>query len=77
MDQFTLETYTLILFNHVIIHFKAIFMNYMDKQVCKDDENKNLKMKKITKLLSQNINFFVSKEFKYHIYHNIFDYYII
>ncbi len=27
MDQFTLETDTLILFNHVIIHFKEIFMN--------------------------------------------------
>ncbi len=46
MDQNTLEIENLILFNHVIIYFKAIFMNYMHEQVCKDDENKNLKMKK-------------------------------
>ncbi len=45
MDQITLEKHNLILFNHAIIHFEVIFMNYMHEQVCKDDETKNLKTK--------------------------------
>ncbi len=46
MDQITLEKDNLILFNHAIIHFEVIFMNYMHQQLCKDDETKNLKTKK-------------------------------
>eukprot|EP01084_Bolivina_argentea_P171452 297034_1 len=60
-DQNTLEIENLILFNHVIIDFKAIFMNYMHEQVCKDDENKNLKTKKNHQIIDSNINFFFIK----------------
>ncbi len=45
MDQITLETDNLILFNHVIMDFEAIFMNYKDEQVCMVDANDNLKKK--------------------------------
>ncbi len=58
MDQVTLKSEHLTLFTHVIIYIKAIFMNYIDEQVCKDDENKKLKMKKNPHIIYSKYQFF-------------------